>query len=160
MMARLIGLNRNQTGLMGLIALFSNSGNYGVPLIQLTFPEDYLPYQTAVLALHSVLIAPMALLAIERRGDNPPGIWKALFGTPLLPAVAIGYLLKGFEIELPQMSAIPLKLVSEAFTPMALLLLGVQLASIEGKVERPPVVLGVALRMILAPASAWVFAVL
>jgi malate permease and related proteins len=160
LVAKAFGMTRNQVGLMALVALFSNSGNYGIPLIQLTFPEDYLLYQSVVLALHSALIAPLALLAMERKGDNPPGIWGALFGTPLLPAVALGYLLKGFDVTLPQVLAVPLKLISEAFTPMALLLLGVQLASIDGKVERPPLLLGVLLRMIVAPASAWAFAAL
>jgi malate permease and related proteins len=61
-------------------------------------------------------------------------------------------------VTLPQVFAVPLKLVSDAFTPMALLLLGVQLAAIEVRVERRPVVLGIILRMIVAPATAWGFA--
>jgi predicted permease len=150
LVARAFRMSRGQVALMALVAMFSNSGNYGIPLVQLTFPEDYLLYQSVVLALHSALIAPLALLVMERKGDHPPGLWGALFGTPLLPAVALGYLLKGFDVTLPQ----------DAFTPMALLLLGVQLASIEGKVERSPLVLGVVLRMIVAPATAWLFAVM
>ncbi|WP_170937278.1 MULTISPECIES: AEC family transporter [Rhodomicrobium] len=159
--AALAGMNRNLCAILGLAAFFSNSGNYGIPLIQLTFPEDYLLYQTVVLSLHSIVIAPVALLTFrspENSGRN--GILKAFFGTPLLPAAALGYLLKGYDVVLPTVLAVPLKLVSDAFTPMALLLLGVQLAAIEGKVERGPLLLGLVLRLAIAPATAWGFALL
>jgi predicted permease len=159
-MAALLGMSRKVCGLIGLAAFFSNSGNYGIPLIQLTFPEDYLLYQTVVLSLHSILIAPVALFAFQSRGDGGQGILKALFGTPLLPAVALGYVLKGYDITLPTVFSVPLKLISDAFTPMALLLLGVQLAAIDAKVERGPLVLGILVRMAIAPATAWGFAVL
>lgn len=156
--AKALGMSRNVAGLMGMVGLFSNSGNYGVPLIQLTFPEDYLLYQTVILLMHSVLIAPAALLALPQEGENKASIWKTLFGSPLVPAAAIGFILKGFEITLPQVIALPLKLVSDAFTPMALLLLGVQLAAIEVRVARRPLLLGLILRMMAAPAVAWAFA--
>jgi predicted permease len=89
---------------------------------------------------------------------NGRSLWRALFSTPMLPAVALGFLLKGFEVTLPTLLELPLKLISQAFTPMALILLGVQLAAINGRIERAPLVLTMVLRMIMAPASAWLFA--
>jgi hypothetical protein len=159
-MAALMGMSRQLCGLIGIAAFFSNSGNYGIPLIQLTFSEDYLFYQTVVLSLHSLAIAPVAMFVFRPSGEGRQGLWHALFGTPLLPAVALGYLLKGFEITLPTVLEVPLKLISEAFTPMALLLLGVQLAAIEGRLERAPLVLGIVMRMAIAPATAWGLALL
>lgn len=159
-LAALFGMSRNLCALMGIAAFFSNSGNYGIPLVQLAFSEDYLFYQTIVLSLHSILIAPVAMLAFASHNDGKQGLMKALFGTPLLPAAALGYLLKGFEITLPTVFAVPLKLISDAFTPMALLLLGVQLAASVGRIERKPLALGIGLRMFIAPATAWAFAYL
>jgi malate permease and related proteins len=159
-MAAMFGMGREVCALIAMAGFFSNSGNYGIPLVQLTFPEDFLLYQTVVFSLHSILIAPVAMLAFQSRGEGRPRIWKALFGTPLLPAVALGYALKGFDVTLPTVFAVPLKLVSDAFTPMALLLLGVQLAAVDAKVERGPLLLGILLRLGVAPATAWGFAVL
>jgi predicted permease len=159
-LAALLGMGRTLYGLIAMAAFFSNSGNYGIPLIQLTFPEDYLLYQTVVLSLHSILIAPVALFAFPSRGEGTTGLLKALFGTPLLPAVALGYALKAYDVTLPTVLAVPLKLISDAFTPMALLLLGVQLAAIDVKVERGPLLLGIVLRLAIAPGTAWAFAVL
>ncbi len=158
--AKALGMSRNVAGLIGIGALFSNSGNYGIPLIQLTFPEDYLLYQAVVLSLHSLVIVPVMLLVLDQEADGNAGAWRRLFGSPILPAVALGFLLKGFEISLPQVVAVPLKLISDAFSPMALLLLGVQLAAVEVRVARGPLFIGVLLRMIAGPASAWLFAAL
>ncbi len=158
--AALAGMDRNLCALMAIAAFFSNSGNYGIPLIQLTFAEDYRFYQTVVLSLHSILIVPVLVLAFRSEGDGRRGIMNALFGTPILPAAVIGYVLKGSGIALPTVFEVPLRLISEAFSPMALLLLGIQLAAIEGKIERRPLALGIVLRMVVAPATAWGFAVL
>lgn len=156
--AALMGMNRNLRALIGLAAFFSNSGNYGIPLIQLTFPEDYLLYQTVVLSLHSIVIAPVAILAFQAREGGRQSIRNALFGSPILPAAALGFLLKGFDVSLPMIAAVPLKLISEAFTPMALLLLGVQLATIDARIEKAPLAVSMLLRLVVAPASAWAFA--
>jgi predicted permease len=152
------GSSRNVAGLIALTTLYANSGNYGIPLIQLTFPEDYLLYQTVILSLQSLTIVPVALLLLPRTGEGHGSIWRTLFSSPLLPAAALGYILKGFEVTLPPIAAVPLRLVSEAFTPMALLLLGVQLAAVNIRVERMPLLLGMLVRMLVAPASAWLFA--
>ncbi len=156
--AAFLGMGREGRGLMGVAAFFSNSGNYGIPLIQLTFPEDYLLYQTVVLSLHSVLIAPVALIIFGGHGHGKASLWRTIFGSPLLPAVAIGFLLNGFGIALPTVAAVPLKLLSQALTPTALLLLGVQLATIDGKVGRGPLAAGTILRLVVAPGAAWAFA--
>jgi len=158
--AALMGLSRKLCGLVALAAFFSNSGNYAIPLIQLTFPEDYLLFQTVVFSLHSILIVPVVMFTFQSSAEAKQILKTALFGTPFLPSVAIGYLLKGFEIDLPTVFEVPLKLISDAFTPMALLLLGVQLAAIEGRIERKPLMLGIGLRMVVAPATAWAFGLL
>lgn len=157
-LAAALGMDRSVVRLVAIVALFSNSANFGFPLIQLTFPNDYRLYQTVILSLHSILITPVALLAFEGRGANRPNPWVTLLVSPILLAAMLGYLLKGMAITLPPVIVLPLKLISEAFTPMALLLLGVHLATIGTEIERKPLAVGLALRLLLAPASAWLFA--
>lgn len=158
--ATALNMDRNVVRLVAIVALFSNSANFGFPLIQLTFPDDYRLYQTVILSLHSILITPVALIAFESKGTDRPNPWVALLVSPILLAAMLGYLLKGLEVTLPPAVALPLKLISEAFTPMALLLLGVHLATIGTEVERKPLAIGLAMRLLLAPASAWLFAFL
>lgn len=158
--AKALSLDRNVVRLVAIVTLFSNSGNYGIPLIQFTFPDDYRLYQTVILSLHSILITPVALIAFERKEGERANPWVALLISPLLLSAMLGYLLKGLDVTLPSVVALPLKLISDAFTPMALLLLGVQLATIGTEVERKPLAISMALRLLLAPASAWLFAFL
>jgi predicted permease len=159
--ARALSLDRDVVRLVAIVSLFSNSANYGIPLIQFTFPDDYRLFQTTILSLHSILITPVALLVFEggksKQRSNP---WVALLISPLLLAAMLGYLLKGLEVSLPPVVALPLKLISDAFTPMALMLVGVQLATFGTEVARKPLAIGLALRLLLAPASAWLFAFL
>jgi malate permease and related proteins len=158
--AKALSMDGNVVRLVAIVALFSNSGNYGIPLIQFTFPDDYRLYQTVILSLHSILITPVALIAFEHEGEDRPSPWVAVLISPILLAAMLGYLLKGLDLTLPLVISLPLKLLSEAFTPMALLLLGVQLATIGTEIERKPLAVGLALRLLLAPASAWLFAYL
>jgi predicted permease len=159
--ARALGMKGSVVTLTAFGALFSNSANFGLPLIELTFSEDHLLYQAVILSLHSVLITPFAILAFRRTGEGQPGLLAMLLSFPLLPGAAgLGFLLKGLEVTLPLPLSLPLKLLSDAFTPMALLLLGVQLAAFGTEVERRPLGLHLVLRLFLAPASAWLFAYL
>jgi malate permease and related proteins len=158
--ATALSLDSHVVRLVAIVALFSNSANYGIPLIQFTFPEDYRLYQTVILSLHSILITPVALIAFAREGEDRPNPWTALLVSPILLAAMLGYLLKGFELTLPLMLSLPLKLISDAFTPMALLLVGIQLATIGREIEHKPLAVGLVLRLLLAPASAWLFAYL
>lgn len=156
--AWLMGMNRQVCGMIALAALFANSGNYGIPLIQLAFPEDFLFYQTVVFGLHSIIIVPLVVFAFQTEENARGSLWSGLFGTPILPAVMVGIALKGLAIELPVVVELPLKLLSDAFTPLALLLLGIQLAAIHGRVERKPLILATVARLIVAPGSAWLLA--
>jgi malate permease and related proteins len=89
--------------LIAIVALFSNSANYGIPLIHFTFPEDYRLYQTVILSLHSILITPVTMIAFAREGEDRPNPWVALIISPILLAAMHGYLLKGFDLTLPLM---------------------------------------------------------
>jgi len=132
--------------MLGLAIAFANSGNYGLPLIALSFPPDFLLHQTIAVSTHMVLITTLGIWLMARSGPNGPSVGKLLFGTPVLPAVGIGLLLKGFEIGLPVAVVTPLKLMGDAFTPMALFLLGAQLTTVT------------ALKLLAAPAVTWALA--
>ncbi|MDZ4792502.1 MAG: AEC family transporter [Hyphomicrobiales bacterium] len=141
--------------ILALVPGFNNSGNYGLPLIQLTFPPDYLLHQTIVLSMHMVLLASVGLWMMARHSEEKPKFLQTVFATPMIPAVALGLALKGMDVTLPVALAIPLMLMGEAFTPLALFLLGAQLAGVTAIGERGPLALGLMLKLIAAPAITW-----
>lgn len=149
--AALFGQQPTMRVLMGLAVAFPNSGNYGIPLIQLTMAPDYLLHQTIMLSVHMLLITTLGLWLISGQNGGKPSLLATLFATPIIPAVALGFALKGLEVELPQPLAIPLKLLGEAFTPLALFLLGAQLSATNGLSGRGMIMLSVVLKLAAAP---------
>lgn len=145
--------------MLGLAVAFANSGNYGLPLIALSFAPDFLLHQTIATSTHMVLISTLGLWLMARSGPEGLSVGKLLFGTPVLPAVALGLLLKGFEVDMPVAVVTPLKLMGDAFTPMALFLLGAQLTTITTETARGPLASTAALKLLAAPAVTWALAV-
>lgn len=138
---------------------FNNSGNYGLPLIQLTFPPDYLLHQTIVLSMHMVLMASVGIGMMARHSAEKPNLLQTLFSTPMIPAVIVGMALKAGDVTFPTAIALPLKLMGEAFTPLALFLLGAQLVGSMSGGERTPLALGLILKLAAAPAVTWAMSV-
>ncbi len=153
--ATLFGVTGPARTILMLASGFNNSGNYGLPLVQLTFPPDYLLHQTVVLSMHTVLFATFGLWMLARHGAEKPGVWETVFGTPMIPAVIAGFALKELNVTLPVSLALPLKLMGEAFTPLALFLLGAQLAEVKANGGRVPLTLSLIVKLALAPAVTW-----
>jgi len=154
-----LGQDAQTRHLFGWLIAFPNSGNYGLPLIALSFPPDFLLHQTIAVSTHMVLISTLGIWLMARNGPNGPSVGKLLFGNPVLPAVAVGLLLKGFEVGLPVAVATPLKLMGDAFTPLALFLLGAQLNTVTVETARGPMASTAAIKLLVAPAVTWALAV-
>jgi len=67
--------------------------------------------------------------------------------------------LKGFEVSLPVAIAMPLQLMGDAFTPLALFLLGAQLTTVTAETARGPLASTAAIKLLAAPAVTWALAV-
>jgi hypothetical protein len=145
---------------IGIAVAFANTGNFGIPVAQLTFPPDYLLHQTVIVSLHSILIIPFGVLFLASRNGGLVQSIRALATSPLILSVAAGLLIKGLEIELPQLVSYPIKLVSGAYISIALFTLGAQLAETKFSLSHGPVWLAVGLKMLLAPALTWGFLLL
>jgi predicted permease len=75
--------------------------------------------------------------------------------------VAVGLLLRGFEIELPAVLSQPMQFLGSIFTPLALYTLGAGIAAQRVvRLELGPQLLIVFLKFLLAPAASWVICIL
>lgn len=113
--------------------LFFNSGNYGLPLVELAF--HYNPLATT---------AQIFILLIQNITTNTFGVFQASSGNrdykqafknmlimPSLYVVSVVIILKAFDIIIPEMIMIPLRNISNGFVAVALITLGVQLAEVK-----------------------------
>lgn len=140
---------------VGLAVAFANTGNFGIPVAQLAFQPDFLLHQTVIVSLHSIMIIPAGVLILAGQRGSLLESLKALAVSPMILAVVLGLILKGFEVELPYLVTHPVELISGAYIALALFTLGAQLADTRFSLTNGPVWLAVGLKMLLAPALTW-----
>jgi predicted permease len=152
-------LSRPELSAFLLVVMFSNSGNYGLPVVLFAFGAEALAHASVFFITGSVMTYTIGvfLAAAGRRSG-----WQALAGVVRVPAiyaiVAASLVVIG-GISLPVAVMRPIGMLSDAALPMMVLVLGMQLerATIP---KRPGVVAAaVALSLLVAPmvalALAW-----
>lgn len=153
--AALFRLDAEARPVVALAIAFFNSGNFGIPLIELAFGPLYVPHQAVITAVLTILILAVGPVVLTASASGLRGSLVSAFRTPLLPAVFLGLALNMLGVSLPRVIGYPLELVAGANTPAALIALGAQLGVGGWAVSRLSVGLGVGLRLVLGPLLTW-----
>jgi predicted permease len=138
-----------------LVIMFSNSGNYGLPVALFAFGQDALARATVYFVTGSVLTYTFGvfLAASGRRSMK-----QSLLGVTRVPAVyaiAAAGLVLSLHVALPPAVMRPVALLSDAALPMMMLVLGMQLER-AAMPDRPVVVLAAAVvSLLLTPFAAY-----
>jgi len=154
--------------IVALATVYANVGNFGIPLVQLAFPEPYILHQSVITSLITILIVTVGIwiLAPPERQKSFLDRLKLAFETPVIPAVIVGLALRAFEVDLPVVVGKPLEMIGTVFAPLALIALGAQigdnrpsaLAGGAQTVAAPrhgALVLVLILKLMVAPAVTW-----
>lgn len=149
-----LGLNRAELSGFLLVIIFSNGGNYGLPVVLFAFGNDALAHATVYFMTSSILTytAGVALAAAGRRS-----VGRALLGILKMPAIygvlSAGLVIAtGITVPAPFMRSI--ELLGNAAIPIMILVLGMQLERATLP-ERPRVVAAaVTLSLVAAPLVA------
>jgi predicted permease len=150
-----LGLRATLRPIFALAVAFPNSGNYGIPLIELAFGADWILHQSVITSVHAMLIVIFVATLLSPERLSWRSVLRNSFQTPLLPAVIVGLGIKGAGITLPSAVAKPLAVMAGALTPVALITLGAQLAVVEWRAAWRPVATVTLLRLIAAPLLTW-----
>ncbi|MFC3039170.1 AEC family transporter [Virgibacillus xinjiangensis] len=120
-----------RTALKNSISLM-NSGNYGLPVSQLIFSANPLgvSVQIIMLVFQNLLTYTYGLYNLISASKSAMDIVKSLLRLPIIHALLLGMVFQFFQIPLPTFVLIPLEQLAAGFAPLALLLLGAQLAAI------------------------------
>jgi predicted permease len=155
LVARLVALplrmSRPELSAFLLVVMFSNSGNYGLPVVLFAFGPDALTHATAYFVTGSMMTYTLGvfLAAAGRRS-----VQRALSGiarVPVIYGVVIAAAVLATGIPVPLAVIRPVSLLSDAALPMMILVLGMQLerASVP---DRPLfVAAAVGLSLVVAP---------
>jgi predicted permease len=141
---------------MGLATAYANVGFFGVPVTLLAFGADYLIYQSVLAALMAILTCTVGVWMLAPKGGDVLAKLRTVFETPLIPSIALGLALRGFEVQIPALIAQPMQFLGSIFTPLALYTLGAQVAATNAvRLEWGPQTLALVLKFLFAPAVTW-----
>jgi len=135
-------------------SLFPNNGNLGLPLIKFAFGETGLERAIIYMIASSMLMFGLGPAILK--GDGFRRGLDLTLKLPLFWAMLLGLTAHLLQLTFPLNLAEGLRLLGEGAIPLALVILGIQLYSIEFAIKFKEL-LGVAIRLILAPVIAWGF---
>jgi len=147
----MLGLERKALSSFLLVVLFSNSGNYALPLILFAFGPEALAHASVYFVTSAILVYTVGVFIAARGGQDLGGAAKRLLRVPALYALAAAGILSLLHVTAPRALMRPVGMLSDAALPMMLLILGMQLK--RAVVPHRPRVVGtaVALSLIVSP---------
>jgi hypothetical protein len=152
---RALGLNGRTRLTFMLVAMFSNSGNYALPVVLFAFGQESLAFASVYFVTSAILVYTVGVfVAATGRGTA----WRALAGVARVPAVyavvaAVAVVASGITVPTPVMR--PISLLSAAAIPMMLLVLGMQLERHTTPEEPGAVATAVGLSLVVSPLIAF-----
>ncbi|MNZ70213.1 Membrane transport protein [compost metagenome] len=157
---RLRGYAPSMKSAMRNSVLFYNSANYGIPLNQLAFAgnEKTLAVQVLIMMTQSLIPNTYGIYNVNAHKADLKQIMRTILSMPVIYAIPLAFLLRGFNVPIPQPIATPIGYLSDAFIGTALITLGVQLGNMEWKIKRSLLVdvsLSGMLRLVAGPLLAW-----
>jgi malonate transporter len=135
---------------LAMTSTFGNTVMMGIPLIGLAFGEAGLVYLFAVVSLHSVVMLTVVTVSLEWLGRSNSGSGagrpvRAAFGAlrqailhPITLPILLGLAWGQTGWTLPPILDRPLHWLGQAFSPIALLMVGITLAHIVNRREAVP----------------------
>jgi hypothetical protein len=148
-------LTSDSTAAFALAVVFTNGGNYGLPLLLFAYGQDGFSLGVVYLTTSTLL---MSTLGVPIATSGEEWSWKPIISiarTPLFHAVISALLVKAAGFEIPLFALRPLQLLADAAIPMMLILLGTQLVGVQLGQQLKLLGAATALRLGLAPLVAW-----
>ena len=143
-----------------ITTMFANTGNYGLPLVSFAFGEQALPFAGIYFVTTTVLFYTLGVLIASLGHMNFREAAIGLFKVPTLYGVLLALLINALGITLPTPLSRAVELAAGGTIPLMLILLGLQLTKVEFSDNWRPLQTSVALRLLVAPLGALLFAAL
>lgn len=154
-LTRLLKFETNLAAAATLSVIVFNSANYGIPVVMLAFQGEGVAIQVLTITAMNVLTYTLGILVIGGWSEWRKGI-RTILKLPILYALFLALVIRGFNLDLPDALMTPLKWVADAMAPIALLTLGAQLGQSGISLRHPlQVWVTVAARLLLCPLLAF-----
>ncbi|AIQ55361.1 AEC family transporter [Paenibacillus sp. FSL R7-0331] len=157
-LGKLLKLAPPEAAGLTLISTFTNSVNYGLPLVLLAFGQLGLDKASVYVIVQMVIVNTIGVYFAARSQFNVKSAVKSVFALPAVYAALLALLLRGLGLQLPQELAAGVSMVAGAYSPVVLAILGAQMVRVRsGHTERNVQLAfwtGLSVRMLLSPLIA------
>jgi malate permease and related proteins len=149
-----LGLNRAELSAFLLVSMFSNGGNYGLPVVMFAFGTDALAHGTVYFVTSAILTYTFGVVIAAAGKRSMTAAIAGIAKVPAVYGVAAAALVLATGISAPAAVMRPIGLLSDAALPMMILVLGMQLERATVP-DRPwTVALAVTLSLVASPIVA------
>ncbi len=153
--SRMIGMKRSKEKAFVNSVILRNQGNFGIPLITLAFAgvhgEYALSLHIIVMLATNMLLNTFGLYNASSGSYTPKDAMKNILKLPMLYTMAIAFFLRGFNIGLPNFVLETTNIMGRGMVAVALLTLGVQLASTKVNFKDLTIYMSNFLRLAVSP---------
>jgi hypothetical protein len=135
-----------------LSVLFANTGYYGLPVCYLAFGKDGFAVAALYMVCASVHTNTVGVYLAARGGASRQQALTTTLCSPIVWSLLLSFVVKGAGIDRPAWAFQAIDWIAYGAIPLALMLLGAQLAQFELARELKPIACSAALRLVAAPA--------
>jgi predicted permease len=152
--ARLTGLDQVHLRAFLLVVMFSNTGNFGLPLVRLAYGDAALTYAAIFFLASSIITTIVGPWLAAGARHTWAGALLAVLRLPTLYAMLLAVALRWSGRTLPMPLAEPIDMLGQTALPTMLLILGIQLQRATRPDQPAMAALACALSLIAAPLIA------
>jgi predicted permease len=154
LLARMLGLSHTERAAFLLVVMFSNGGNFGLPLVSFAFGALALAHASVFFLTGAVLTFVLGSYIAAAGRRSPLQALVGVLKMPIIYAAVTALLLKISHVDLPTMLARPVALLSGAALPTMILILGMQLERAKLPKRIGPLAIAIATSLLVAPVVA------
>jgi len=151
LVGRIFRLDRIGLAAVVLTTLFSNAGNYGLPLISFAFGQEALAYASVYFVTNAILINTVGVLIASLGHLNLKESLLGLLKVPATYAILVAMLMMRMGWQLPTPLVRTISLAANAAIPVMLVLLGLELQRAEWTRNVRALSIGAVLRLLVGP---------
>ena len=143
-------LDRQTLSSFLLVVMFSNSGNYALPVVLFAFGDTALGHASVYFVTSAVLVYTVGVFVAAKR-LSVGRAFASLARVPAIYAVAAAAVVMASRVQLPLAAMRPISMLSDAALPTMLLVLGMQLERAVMPKRPVAVLVAVMLSLVVGP---------
>ena len=152
--ARGLGLDGRNLRAFLMVVMFSNAGNYGLPVVRFAFGPEALTYATIFFLTGSVTTYVASSFFAGSRHGRIAGALDKIWRMPALYGLSAALAVLAFGWTVPEAVMRPVTMLSDAAIPVMILVLGMQLERAVWPSRPWIVILAVAISLVATPCIA------